>query len=411
MVWQSLVVSAKVSGVFHLGIVTMGKSSFFRAHCLYVISLLILSACQAVPPQLVSATSLLHDTGFIDFGKIQVESQQQVFVLDEAAKDFVHSAIDSSQSSTEQIEALVHAIFDRSKLNLLYQSDANTVAMDTFHNQAANCLSMSIMTFSLATEAGFDVDFQKIIIPEIWTRRSGYSLLNGHINLQISPRPQANVYVLYDSRFQVDFDPQTARRSLPKKLVSQDAVLAMFYNNKGAEALLNKKYIEAYAYFREAVLTDPNFDSAWINLGILYRLTGYYTAAEKAYQYALVLSPDSLTAWENLAYLYAYTKRDGEAKSILARVRHLRDNNAYYHLNLGEAQLEQHNWEQALGHFRKALSLDKNQHEVYFGLARAYLQIGKLQQSKRNLRLAKHKAKNHQDQARYQSKLDVLRHL
>jgi hypothetical protein len=44
--------------------------------------------------------------------------------------------------SKEHIQALVQHIFSRSNLNLLYRAQANTVANQTFHNRAANSLSM-----------------------------------------------------------------------------------------------------------------------------------------------------------------------------------------------------------------------------------------------------------------------------
>jgi len=372
------------------------------------IILIFFSACQSTALPIRSAENLLYDQGYLGFSQINIESEQQVFHLDQAAKEFVASTIGAKINKLDQMEALVKAIFDRSELNLLYQGDANTIANDTFHSQAANCLSMSIMTYALATEAGFDVDFQEIMIPEYWTRRAGFSLLNGHVNLKMLAPHDPNVFVFSSRAYQVDFDPQSSRRGLPKKVVSKKAILSMFYNNKGADAVLRKDYLSAYAYFRAALVVKPHFHSAWINLGILYRLNNYYPQAESAYQHALAINSDSLTAMENLAYLYTVTGRNAEAAEILAKVESQRNNNPYYHVNLGEQEMEQKHWDQALEHFRRALALDRDKHEVYFGLARAYFEIGELQQSKRYLKQAKNKARNKRDEQRYQSKLEFL---
>jgi tetratricopeptide (TPR) repeat protein len=368
-------------------------------------------ACQSTSVYVTPSESLLYDQGFVGFSEIQIESEQDIFTLDDKAKAFVKSTIKPMTNKIDQMEALVRGIFDRSNLNLLYQGDANNTANETFHSRAANCLSMSIMTYAMATEAGFYIDFQEIMIPEFWTRKAGFSLLNGHINLKMFAPHDPSVFMLNLRSFQVDFDPQSSRSGLPRKIVSKQAVLAMFYNNKGADALLRKDYTSAYAYFREALLLDPDFDSGWVNLGILYRLSGYVNQAEKTYQHALGLNSDSLTAWENLAYLYTFTGREGEAEEILAKVESKRNSNPYYHVNLGEQEMEKEHWDQALGHFRRALALDRSKHEVYFGLARAYFEIGELQQSKRYLKQAKNKANNRQDEDRYQHKLDFLLNL
>ncbi|GAC20572.1 tetratricopeptide repeat protein [Paraglaciecola arctica] len=386
----------------------MQQLSFIQKVLISFIFLVFFSACQSTVVHVLPSEEVLYDQGYSGFSEISIESEEQIFYLDETAKAFVVSTIGARNNKFDQMEALVKAIFDRSSLNLLYQGDANTIANDTFHSQAANCLSMSIMTYALAIEAGFDVDFQEIMIPEYWTRRGGFSLLNGHINLKMLAPHEPNVFVFSTRSYQVDFDPQSSRRGLPKKVVSKDSIVAMFYNNKGADAVLRKDYVAAYAYFRAALLLQPSFHSAWINLGILYRLSQYFPQAESAYHHALALNSDSLTAAENLAYLYMFTGRNEEAAEILAKVEEQRNSNPFYHVNLGEQEMEQKHWDQALAHFRRALSLDRSKHEVYFGLARVYFEIGELQQSERYLKQAKNTAKNKHDEQRYQSKLEFL---
>lgn len=389
----------------------MQPLAFVQNPLISFIVFVLFSACQSTFVQISPSKQLLFDQGFSGFSDIRIESEQQVFHLDDSAKQFVASTIEPMDNKIAQMQTLVKAIFDRSNLNFLYQGDANTSANDTFHSQQANCLSLSIMTYALATEAGFDVDFQEIMIPENWTRRAGFNLINGHINIRIMTPRQANVFELNRRSYQVDFAPQSSRRGFPKKTVSKQAVLSMFYNNKGADAILQKDYVHAYAYIRKAVLNQPYFYNAWINLGILYRLSGYYPQAEKSYQQALDINPDSLTALENLAYLYTFTGRNDEAEKILVKVESKRKNNPYYHVNLAEQEMEQKQWRQALAHFRRALALDRGQHLVYFGLARAYFEIGELIQSERYLKLAKNKASSKYDENRYQSKLELLSRL
>ena len=144
--------------------------------------------CQTVPEMSISHKALLYDQGFEGFEDVSVETEKEIFELNDEAKAFAKLAVKGMSKPKEKIQALVQHIFSRSDLNLLYRAEANTVANQTFQNRAANCLSMSIMTYSLAKELGFGVRFQDIEIPEYWTIREGQSLLNGHINLQILPR-------------------------------------------------------------------------------------------------------------------------------------------------------------------------------------------------------------------------------
>ena len=367
-----------------------------------------LFSCQTVSLSKIDNQTVLYDEGFQNFKKVQIENEQDIFYLDDNAKQFVEHAIGNIHDPDEQIKTLVKTIFGHSKFNLLYDGNANTVANETFNNRAANCLSMSIMTYALAKEAGFGVKFQQVDIPEYWTRRDGYSLLNGHINLRLVPKEDPRVYQVQEQGYQVDFDPQPLRQHFPKRVVSKNTVLAMYYNNKGADALVKNRYVEAYAYFRRATKVDKNFESSLINLGLLYRINGYYSQAQLAYEYALQLNSNSLTAMENLAYLYSVTDRQEAADKLLNKVERKRANNPYYFVNLGDTELDRGNNELALTHFKKALSLSKKNHEVYFGLARAYFKLGELALTEHYLQLAKDFAKNSNDETRYQNKLNFL---
>ena len=48
---------------------------------------------------------------------------------------------------------------------MLYRNSANTTANTTFNNRAANCLSLSIMTYALAEHVGLNATFYEVEIP------------------------------------------------------------------------------------------------------------------------------------------------------------------------------------------------------------------------------------------------------
>lgn len=372
-----------------------------------VVMAIFMSGCKTTTETTVQADLLLNDKAFPDYSIYPIETEEEIFKLDQAAIDFVRDTVGSINDPVDRMETLVRHIFDRSEFNLLYMGSANTTATETFHNRAANCLSMSIMTYSLARNAGFSVRFQDIKIPEYWTRRDGYSLLNGHINLRIESRDPGVIHLLNEG-YEVDFDPQNVRNNFPKKMVSKRTVMAMFYNNKGADALLTNSYTKAYAYFRAAAKLAPDFDSTWVNLGILYRIQEQYGSSEMAYNQALAMDDENLTAWENLAYLYEYIGRHEEANAIASRVERKREDNPFYHFILGEQEFDNGNMQLALRHYRDALKLDKSKHEIYYGLAKTYYEIGDITRSQRYFKKARDRSRNGQDQERYQGKLDLL---
>jgi tetratricopeptide (TPR) repeat protein len=375
---------------------------------IFLIAIIFLG-CQTVSEVSVSHKTLLYDQGFEGFENVIVESEKEIFELNDEAKAFAKSAIKGIFNPEEQIQTLAQHVFSRSDLNLLYRADANTVANETFQNKAANCLSMSIVTFALAKELGFAVRFQDIEIPEYWTIREGQSLLNRHINLQIIPRQKNRVHFLFFTRgFEVDFDAQASRQHFPKTLLKLNQVVAMFHNNNGADALIKKDYVKAYAYFRAAILQSPELSSALANLGYLYRLTDHYELAKSAYLQAIEMDKDNLTAWRNLSHLYQYMGQDQKAIDIVNRVASKRSGNPFFHVNLGDKAFEKQHWKIALMHYQQALKLDRSYHEVYFGLGKTYFKLGNIQRSHHYLKLAKKKSRTEQEQATYQGKINML---
>ena len=384
---------------------------FTKQHTFWLVLIFtfMLTACQSAPTVKHVSGPIFDDEAFPSANHISIESEKDIFRLDKEARTYVQQTVGHIQDPIERTETLARSIFKRLNFDLLYRGDANTTANETFHNRAANCLSLSIMTYALANEADLSVRFQDIQIPEYWTRREGVSLLNGHINLQIIPQARStNSFYLYKRGYQIDFDPQTQKKHFPRKILSKNQVIAMFYNNKGADALINNERDLAYAYFSAALKVEPNFDSALVNLGFLYRVSKLFDLAERVYLMALASSPDNLTAWENLAYLYAYSNKPEQSAEILARVESKRLRNPYYHLDLGRRDYDSGDLQQALAHFNRALAIDKTRHEIFFALAKTYFALGEVAETERYLKKAKRTAKNMQEKELYQGKLDLL---
>lgn len=376
-----------------------------RLFILFIVSLL--SACKSTTTSQIDPEPHLLDVAFMGFEQTPVETPEQIFALNPEARRFVISTLHGIQDPTVQIERMIAAIFDRSEFNLIYDSSANTVASETFEKRSANCLSLSIMTYALAKEAGLGVKFREIDIPEYWTRRDGFSLVNGHINLRLYDFQSDKFY--FDNRSMVvDFDPFSPKKFFPSHNVSKDRVVAMFYNNKGADALLKAEHKKAYAYFRAALLEDPQFQDVWANMGILYRMTGHYAWAENVYNDALRLDENNLTIWENLAVLHRFLGREEKAREIAARIEYKRQRNPYYHFIQGEQEFEAGEYSLAMSHYRRAIQLDDTHHEFYFGMAKTHAALGDKQAALSWLKRAKRNSTLEDIKERYQNKMDLF---
>jgi Tfp pilus assembly protein PilF len=112
-----------------------------------------------------------------------------------------------------------------------------------------------------------------------------------------------------------------------------------------------------------------------------------------------------------LAALYNKTNRETLASDIYLRLQKQRMNNPYYHLMLAEQSLDDDEYRQSIVHFKDAIKLDADPHQFYFGLAKAYLGLGDLDNTERYLRIAKRKAGRARISDDYGEKMSILARL
>jgi len=352
---------------------------------------------------------LYIDQQFILPPSFHLETEQEIFMLDDEMLAMVKSKLMTTQSTKKKAQLLLEHIFSQDNIALSYASNANVTARDAFHSKTANCMSLTIMAYALAEEAGLKANFQQVDTPEYWIRNGQYNLLTGHVNLRIQAQDNIKKTVIYGSdTITIDFDPYVVRRSFPKRIIDKNTVLAMFYNNKGGQALVLGNYAVAYQYLKAATQTAPLFSPAWGNLAVLYKLTDNFTVAESAYRHAIALNANNLTALANLAILLHSEKQSVEAEKIENKLHLKRRNNPYYQAVLADEASYRHDYILAIAHYKKALKLDATIHEFYFGLAKVYYQMGNINSAKKMMRKAirlnKAKSTDHQ----YVAKLNFL---
>ncbi|XQW86906.1 tetratricopeptide repeat protein [Thalassotalea piscium] len=387
----------------------------FNLYSQLILIILLLSACSSRVSQteqakpLMVAEHLYADDLFTDYSTIAVESEEDVFAIDDEMKEMVATKLLPVSDPKYRARKLLYHLFSKDDEYLSYESDANLTAIDTYHSKTANCLSLTIMAYVLAKEAGLNIVFQDVDVPEFWIRNGKYNLITGHVNLSVHVSALVNTISVWNFSLVIDFDPFIAKKTFPKKRISKQTVLAMFYVNKGAHAITEGLYTKAYAYFKQATLTDPSYASAWSNLGILYRLNNRYDLSESAYKYALTLSPDNLTTLENYAILKEKKGFFDESKSIRDKIHNERVKNPFYQALMADEALYKGDLEKAKTHFKYAIRLNRRVHEFYYGLARVYHQLGERDKAEDALTKAIKLNKTRTTEKQYVAKLDFLR--
>jgi Flp pilus assembly protein TadD len=146
---------------------------------------------------------------------------------------------------------------------------------------------------------------------------------------------------------------------------------AQYYNNLGADALVDFELSTAYAYFRKALETDPNEAYVWSNLGVVLRRNGQTDDAIFAYETALKIDPDLNVALNNLYTIHEEDENFEAAQQLERRVERNRRKNPYYLHHLAEIANEEQRYSDAVTLLNRAIRIKENEYRFHYTLAQS----------------------------------------
>lgn len=386
--------------------------AFLRSLCFVLVSTIVV-ACGSTAPNvtLPEPNQAYLDDQFTP--NVSIESIEEVFAISDEMKLYVRERLDPMPSASKKVKRLVQDLFDPNVLNIQYKAGANISAQEVFEHGSANCLSLTLLSYILAREAELNATLMDVKVQENWTFSQGVSLLNGHVNLKVNGEraiSSVNLSMEADS-MTIDFLPMLRSKTLGSRPLTKKEFLALYYNNRGADALLAKNYDLSYAYFKAATKNGPYLSSTWGNLAGLYSRMGYFTEAERLYNISAQLDPNNLNTQENLAVLYTKTERQEQADIMLDKIHRKRLDNPYYHAMLAREDYENGKYLASIQKLKKAIHLNNTEHLFLFDMARSHLRLNNYHRANTYLKRAKRLASEGYDKKIYQSKISMLQQL
>ena len=333
-----------------------------------------------------------------------------VFAVSDAMRHYLKTEIAPQLQVKGPQQGLIDALNSKNQLKIEYDSASTRNAAEAFEARAGNCLSLVIMTAAMAKEIGLSTHYQSVFVEETWSRSGGLHFTTGHVNLTVGRRTHDIKSRIDDNvMITIDFNPPMPNKSYHTWNISEERVMAMFMNNRGAEALARGQVNEAYWWIREAVRQDPTFVTAYNTLGVVYRRNGSFAAAEKAFNHALAQEPDNTQIMSNLAMVLADAGHQDAANVLKEKVERRRPYPPFHFFALGVEAMEAHNLVLARDLFRRELARDPYNHEFHFWLAKALFGLGDVAGSKHHLGLATNYSPTRRDHEVYAAKLDRIK--
>lgn len=367
---------------------------------------LALAGCAAVPPA-AESDPLFADSLFA--APSEPVDASRVFAPSEAMRRYIVEEIGDLPGSKGRQQALMDALRNTAKLKLEYDAAYTRNAAEAFEARTGNCLSLVIMTASLARELGIPVRFQSVFVEETWSRQGDLYFSIGHVNLALGGRPpKLGTRIDDGEQLIVDFLPPPDLKGLNWRVVSDETILAMYMNNRAAESIADGRLDDAYWFAREAIRQDPTFVVAQNTLGVIYQRRGHLAQAERVLARALDLEPRNTRILTNLANAYRALGRSADARRLDERLASLEPDPPFAFFNRGLEAAKAGDWKNARALFAKEVDRAPYYHEFHFWLAVALANLGEPEGARRHLALAMENSTTRRDHDLYAAKLQRI---
>ena len=368
----------------------------------------LLSACAQVAPAPDAETNtvLFHDALF--GSPSRPVRAADVFAVSDEMRHYLRKEMGEDVEAKGKERALYEALYSRNQLRLDYDAEITRNASEAFHARSGNCLSLAIMTAAFAKELGLTVRFQRLFSEDSWTRSGDLYFASGHVNVTLG-RKNPDPRVLFQEKHVLTIDFIPPDRKAFAYEVGDQAIIAMYMNNRAAEQLARGNLDDAYWHAREAILADPRFTGSFNTLGVIYHRHGNDPEAERVLRYVLAREPENANAMANLVTVLRETSRVAEADALARKLAAMEPNPPFYFFNQGLEAIRAGDFVRARDLFKREIARDAYNHEFHFWLAMAYYGLGDATQAREHLTVAMENSNTRSEHDLYAAKLDRLR--
>jgi Flp pilus assembly protein TadD len=304
------------------------------------------------------------------------------FEITDDMRAWAHAQVPKGTKQEELLDRLLAAMINRSKLQLVYESGHTATAREAFESRRANCLAFTSLFVGMARELGVPVFYLDVEDVEKFEKDGDLMVVSGHVSAG---------YSIGSGKLKIlDFTPAQGAGYRRVHPVTDLRAVALFYSNRGAESLRAGNVVEGLGWLRKAVLIDPEFAGAWVNLGVALRRAGDVATAETAYRKALEIDPQTSSAYSNLASILRSRGSEKEAAALLALAADVDRRNPFSYLALGDISLAQGRLQEAQRFYRQALRRNEGDAdaEIYASLGLVALAAGDPGEARKWLRRA-----------------------
>lgn len=293
---------------------------------------------------------------------------EQVMALPPELRARLHDEVLAGRPTRMQrLQRLWRFVSDAQGLGMHYREDASYTVAQAYATREANCLSFTVLFLALAREAGLAAYPQGIDETLAWYQGGSTIYYSNHVNAGIRIGGQ---------RYTADVAGDSVISVHPPVQISDDRLLAHFYNNNAVELMRRGSIAPAMRYMRAALDLDPGYATHWSNAGVLYLRDGDLGAAERAYATALGLDPGNAEALFNMTNLYRLRGDRRRQAEFQRRLDQVREKDPLHHFLRALEYEGNGDYASAIVQYRQAIRLHPGEYRFHLALAKACLRTG-----------------------------------
>jgi Tfp pilus assembly protein PilF len=310
-------------------------------------------------------------------------------------------------------ERIVHYL--SKKASTFVYNPATRTANEVFLFTGGNCLSLANATTALARLVNVRVTYQYMEDLPIFEKMDNIIFRGAHVRSVLSfptsyldqhTSKGTTILGANPSRVIVDYFANGKSRYVSN--ISEQEFTAMYYRNLAADAMAEENYSRTYWLIEESMIHAPDHPDALNMLAILYRRTGDENNAELVYRYGINRSNEKLSLLKNYRTLLKRQGRINEARGITQRIAKFEDADPFEWWSLAEGAYGEENYSDALMYYKKSVEIAPYLHEGYFGMAKTYYQLGRIDSAETAMASAVENASRKEFRNLYEVKLQVL---
>ncbi len=367
---------------------------------------LMLAACATAPPppvEEIKPASIFNDAAFAP--PSQVIDVNDVFAISPEMQRFADTDIARRIPTEGRVMALVDTLYEKGKRKFSYDAAATNNASGVFAARSGNCLSYTIMTAAFAKQLGVPVQFHVVTFGDVWDRSNDVDFRIGHVNLTLGVPRLAGA----ETAQLVDFGAYGDVHGDLLDDIGEDVIVAMYLNNRAAEALARNELDDAYWWARAAVQHTPSYLAGYNTLGVIYMRRNDMASAERVFQRVLDREPENVMAMSNDVMALKGIGQTGQAQALAARLAQIQPFPPFFYFNRGMRAMEQRDYANAKAEFTKEVNRASYNHLFHFWLAQADYYLGDMRETQKQLEYAMENSPTDEQHNLYAAKLASMR--